>query len=77
MTEPFAVRLIAEDGAARRGEITTRHGTVQTPAFMPVGTQGTVKAMFMDDVRATGAEVVRTMAEVRVRLLGAPEEVLG
>ncbi|WP_075217942.1 tRNA guanosine(34) transglycosylase Tgt [Mongoliimonas terrestris] len=58
MTAPFAFRLIATDGMARRGQITTPHGTVQTPAFMPVGTQGTVKAMFMDDVRATGAEVV-------------------
>jgi queuine tRNA-ribosyltransferase len=54
----FAFRLLAEDGAARRGEIVTPHGLVRTPAFMPVGTQGTVKAMFMDDVRATGADVV-------------------
>jgi queuine tRNA-ribosyltransferase len=54
----FAFRLLAEDGAARRGEIQTPHGLVRTPAFMPVGTQGTVKAMFMDDVRATGADVV-------------------
>ncbi len=58
MTAPFAFRLIATDGAARRGEITTPHGVVRTPAFMPVGTQGTVKAMFMDDVRGTGADVV-------------------
>lgn len=55
---PFSFRLIATDGMARRGEITTPHGVVRTPAFMPVGTQGTVKAMFMDDVRATGADVV-------------------
>lgn len=58
MTAPFAFRLLARDGAARRGEITTPHGVVRTPAFMPVGTQGTVKAMFMDDVRSTGADVV-------------------
>ncbi|ODN71286.1 Queuine tRNA-ribosyltransferase [Methylobrevis pamukkalensis] len=55
MTAPFAFDLLATDGAARRGTITTPHGEVRTPAFMPVGTQGTVKAMFMDDVRATGA----------------------
>ncbi|BBE71410.1 tRNA guanosine(34) transglycosylase Tgt [Oharaeibacter diazotrophicus] len=55
---PFSFRLLATDGTARRGEITTPHGVVRTPAFMPVGTQGTVKAMFMDDVRATGADVV-------------------
>lgn len=58
MSQPFSFRLLATDGAARRGEIVTPHGLVRTPAFMPVGTQGTVKAMFMDDVRATGADVV-------------------
>ena len=41
MPEPFSFRLLATDGAARRGEIVTPHGSVQTPAFMPVGTQGT------------------------------------
>ena len=55
---PFSFRLIATDGAARRGEIVTPHGKVQTPAFMPVGTQGTVKGLMPDDVRATGAEIV-------------------
>ncbi|HUG60269.1 MAG TPA: tRNA guanosine(34) transglycosylase Tgt [Methylomirabilota bacterium] len=58
MTDPFAFRVLAADGAARRGEIATPHGLVRTPAFMPVGTQGTVKAMFMDDVRGTGADVI-------------------
>ncbi|WP_237153794.1 tRNA guanosine(34) transglycosylase Tgt [Oryzibacter oryziterrae] len=58
MSQPFSFRLLATDGAARRGEITTPHGVVRTPAFMPVGTQGTVKAMFMDDVRSTGADVI-------------------
>jgi queuine tRNA-ribosyltransferase len=58
MAGPFAFRLLGTDGAARRGEIVNPHGTVRTPAFMPVGTQGTVKAMFMDDVRATGADVI-------------------
>ena len=55
---PFSFRLIATDGAARRGEIVTPHGRVQTPAFMPVGTQGSVKGLMPDDVRATGAEIV-------------------
>jgi queuine tRNA-ribosyltransferase len=54
----FSFRLIATDGAARRGEIVTPHGIVQTPAFMPVGTQGTVKGLMPDDVRATGTEIV-------------------
>ena len=54
----FSYELLSTDGAARRGRITTAHGTVETPAFMPVGTQATVKAMFPEDVAATGAEVV-------------------
>lgn len=58
MASPFSFRLIATDGAARRGEITTPHGLVSTPAFMPVGTQATVKAMYPDQVRALGADVV-------------------
>ena len=58
MTDGYAFRLLETDGTARRGEIITAHGRVATPAFMPVGTQGTVKAMFMDDVRALGSDVV-------------------
>ncbi len=45
MSAPFSFTLIKTDGAARRGEFTTPHGTVQTPAFMPVGTQATVKGL--------------------------------
>ncbi|HYC17708.1 MAG TPA: tRNA guanosine(34) transglycosylase Tgt [Pseudolabrys sp.] len=58
MSNRFSYRLIATDGPARRGELVTPHGTVQTPAFMPVGTQATVKGLIPDDVRATGAEIV-------------------
>jgi queuine tRNA-ribosyltransferase len=58
MSEPFSFRLIASDGVARRGEIVTPHGIVQTPAFMPVGTQGTVKGLMPEAVAATGAEIV-------------------
>jgi queuine tRNA-ribosyltransferase len=58
MSGPFSFNLTATDGAARRGEFVTAHGTVQTPAFMPVGTQGTVKGLSPDDVRDTGAEIV-------------------
>ena len=54
----FAHRIIATDGAARTGVLTTAHGDVATPAFMPVGTAGTVKAMTADAVRATGADIV-------------------
>ncbi len=58
MTDKFLFRLIKTDGAARRGEIVTPHGTVQTPAFMPVGTQATVKGLAPEAVHATGAEIV-------------------
>jgi queuine tRNA-ribosyltransferase len=50
--------LSAEDGRARRGRIATAHGTIETPAFMPVGTSGTVKAMLPESVAATGSEIV-------------------
>jgi queuine tRNA-ribosyltransferase len=51
-------RLIATDGAARCGEITTPHGIVRTPAFMPVGTQATVKGLRSEEVRACGTDIV-------------------
>ncbi|MCC7281307.1 MAG: tRNA guanosine(34) transglycosylase Tgt, partial [Acetobacteraceae bacterium] len=54
----FAWHPIAGDGAARAGVLRTAHGEVETPAFMPVGTAGTVKAMTADAVRATGARLV-------------------
>ncbi len=50
--------ISATDGAARRGRLTLAHGTVETPAFMPVGTAGTVKAMTPEGVAATGAEII-------------------
>ncbi len=54
----FFHRITATDGAARTGILHTAHGEVPTPAFMPVGTAGTVKAMTADAVRATGAAIV-------------------
>jgi queuine tRNA-ribosyltransferase len=54
----LSFRLIATDGLARCGEIVTPHGLVATPAFMPVGTQATVKALAPGTVRATGADIV-------------------
>jgi len=50
--------LLAEDGGARLGRIGTAHGRVETPAFMPVGTAGTVKGMRPTDVAATGAQII-------------------
>lgn len=49
--------LITTDGAARRGRLTLAHGQVDTPAFMPVGTYGTVKAMTPEALAATGAQI--------------------
>ena len=57
-TRSFAFRLLAQEGAARCGEITTLRGKIRTPAFMPVGTAATVKAMHPQEVRALGADVV-------------------
>jgi queuine tRNA-ribosyltransferase len=54
----FSFRLTATDGAARAGEMTTAHGIVHTPAFMPVGTQASIKGVHPDDVRASGAEIL-------------------
>ncbi|MDR3519121.1 MAG: tRNA guanosine(34) transglycosylase Tgt [Azospirillaceae bacterium] len=54
----FRYEVLGQDGAARRGRIHTAHGTIETPAFMPVGTAGTVKAMMPASVRETGAEIV-------------------
>jgi queuine tRNA-ribosyltransferase len=50
--------LLAEEGGARRGRLQTSHGVIDTPAFMPVGTQATVKALTPDEVRALGAQVL-------------------
>ena len=53
-----AFTVIATDGAARAGELQTAHGVIPTPAFMPVGTKGSVKALHPDEVRALGARVI-------------------
>ncbi len=58
MPDAFSFRLIASDGAARMGELTTPHGRVATPAFMPVGTQAAMKAVQWRDVRESGTEIV-------------------
>jgi queuine tRNA-ribosyltransferase len=51
-------QLLHRDAAARRGRITTARGMIDTPAFMPVGTAGTVKALYMDQVAETGAQII-------------------
>jgi queuine tRNA-ribosyltransferase len=58
MTVPFSFGVTARDGNARVGTIATPRGIVRTPAFMPVGTGATVKAMFPEDVAAAGADIL-------------------
>ncbi|WP_442753755.1 tRNA guanosine(34) transglycosylase Tgt [Methylocystis sp. JAN1] len=58
MSQEFSFTAHATDGSAREGEIFMPRGTIRTPAFMPVGTAATVKAMFPQDVRATSADIL-------------------
>ncbi len=56
MNPPFSVEAV--DGAARTGRLVTAHGVIETPAFMPVGTYGTVKAMTPEELEGLGAQVI-------------------
>lgn len=58
MTDRFSFSIAATDGAARTGTITMKRGEIRTPAFMPVGTAATVKAMRPAEVRASGADII-------------------
>ncbi|HEY6335812.1 MAG TPA: tRNA-guanine transglycosylase, partial [Alphaproteobacteria bacterium] len=80
MSERFHYEVTKTAGAARRGRLLTAHGIVDTPAFMPVGTAGTVKAMMPESLTSTGAQIIlgntyhlmlRPGAE-RVARLGGP-----
>ncbi len=61
-TPPSSFELVAEDGGARRGRLHLRHGTVQTPGFMPVGTYGAVKGLIEAELRELGADIVLSNA---------------
>ena len=54
----FSFELITQDGKARLGKISTPRGVIDTPAFMPVGTQGTVKGIFTDDILKTNTQII-------------------
>ena len=54
----FSFELITQDDKARLGKIITNRGVIETPAFMPVGTQGTVKAVYPDDILETGSQII-------------------
>ncbi|MEM7188368.1 MAG: tRNA guanosine(34) transglycosylase Tgt [Pseudomonadota bacterium] len=58
MTQQFSFQISATDGRARTGAVSTPRGEIRTPAFMPVGTAATVKAMLPDSVAATGADIL-------------------
>ncbi|MEZ4255288.1 MAG: tRNA guanosine(34) transglycosylase Tgt [Polyangiales bacterium] len=84
-TDGFAFELLGTDGAARRARLTTPHGPVELPTFMPVGTQASVKGLTPDEVESTGAQVclgntyhlwLRPGAEV-VRKLGGLHAFMG
>ena len=57
-SENFSFNLLNEDGFTRLGQIKTHRGTIDTPVFMPVGTQGTIKSAFIEDVVSTGAQII-------------------
>ena len=54
----FGFHKVAQDGLARLGEIATPHGVIRTPAFMPVGTVATVKALYPEQVKKSGADIL-------------------
>ena len=56
--DKFSFKLLKEDAKARLGKIYTPRGEIDTPTFMPVGTQGTIKSAFIDDVVLAGAQII-------------------
>ncbi len=58
MSNVFNFELMSKDKNARLGKLSTAHGEINTPIFMPVGTAATVKAMHLKDVEAAGAEIL-------------------
>ena len=58
LKEKFSFNLLKEDGSSRIAKINTHRGEIDTPTFMPVGTQGTVKSIFIDDVILGGAQII-------------------
>ncbi len=57
-SENFSFKLLKEDGSARVGRINTHRGIIDTPVFMPVGTQATVKSAFIEDIISAGAQII-------------------
>ena len=57
-SKEFYFELLTQDDDARLGKIKTPRGSIETPAFMPVGTQGTIKGIFVDDVLKTKSDII-------------------
>ena len=75
MSETFVFDVSHVDGRARRGQLQTAHGVIQTPAFMPVGTSGTVKALLHRDLQELGVEIL--LANTYHLLLRPGDELIG
>ena len=58
LKKEFSFELITQEDKARLGKISTSRGEIDTPAFMPVGTQGTVKGVFTDDILKTNTQII-------------------
>tara|TARA_B110000438_G_C15770000_1_gene631424 strand:- start:117 stop:1229 length:1113 start_codon:yes stop_codon:yes gene_type:complete len=58
LNRKFSFKVLKEDGLSRLGKINTHRGVIDTPAFMTVGTQGTIKSAFIEDVASTGAQII-------------------
>jgi len=58
LSENFSFTLLKEEKEARLGKIYTQRGNIDTPTFMPVGTQGTIKSAFIEDVKSTGSQII-------------------
>jgi queuine tRNA-ribosyltransferase len=58
LSKDFSFELITQNDKARLGRIITPKGVIDTPTFMPVGTQGTVKGIFMDDILKTNTQII-------------------
>ena len=68
----FAFKVLNTDNFARTGLIETHRGKINTPAFMPVGTQATVKACTIDDIKKTGSEIILSGSVTEPLLLSSP-----
>ena len=70
----FAFKILKKDSFARCGLIETHRGNIHTPTFMPVGTQGTVKGIFTDDIIKTGTQILLEKINVLLSIHGGKQK---